>query len=201
MRRLIQRLATGVILRLQSSSEVARFDGIILADLRSHRSKARHFRDTLLAALRLLKATDPRRYTRVQKHLSWVVNMTLSRHGAAEYRHMTRTCASDILEVSHENDLEFLAGYYASTLVHEATHGMIRCRGILYNKKLRRRIERLCVREEQRFVTRLTLTQPNLADRLYYEFDATQWKWSWTATPLERFKAELRRIFSADKQP
>lgn len=195
MRKLIARLATGVVLWFQSRSEVARFDGIILADLRSHRGQTQHFRNTLLAALRLLKETDPRRYARVSTRLSWVVSTTLSRHGTAEYRHATRTCAIDFLEPSPEYDSEFLIGWYACTLVHEATHGEIRHRGIPYTRELRSRIERLCVREEQRFVTRLTLTRPDLADRLYYEFDAANWKWSWSATRGERFRAELRRIF------
>jgi len=101
-----------------------------------------------------------------------------------------RACAIDFIEPSPEYDSEYLIGSYACTLVHEATHGAIDARGVLYTPKLRSRIEHLCVREEQRFVIRLTLTRPALADRRYRDFDFSQWEPSWRATPGER----LRRI-------
>jgi hypothetical protein len=118
----------------------------------------------------------------------------------AQYRHSTRTCAIDFQESSPEFDAEYLIGWYACTLVHEATHGVIRSRGVLYTRELRARIEHLCVREEQRFVTRLTITRPTLADRLYQEFDASQWHSSWHASAGERFRAQMRRIFFPNKR-
>jgi hypothetical protein len=196
MRTLIQKLAKRAGLWLLSASEVARFEGIILADLRDRRNQTPHFRETLLAALRLLKNTDPCRFARVRKRLSWIVQQTLSPRGGAEYRHAMRACAIDFIEPSPEYDSEYLIGWYACTLVHEATHGAINARGILSTPKLRSRIEYLCVREEQRFVIRLTLTQPALADRLYREFDFSEWERSWRMTPAER----LRRIGCWDWQ-
>lgn len=173
---------------------MARFDGIVVADLRIHRNQTPHFRDTLLASLRLLKDTDSGRFTRVRRRIAWIVNCTLSVHGEAEYRHATRTCAIDFQEPTPVFDPQFLIGWYACTLVHEATHGEIRSRGILYTAELRSRIERLCVSEEQRFLLRLTITRPELADRLYSDFDASEWKRSWAATRAEQFRAQLRRI-------
>jgi hypothetical protein len=195
MKQLAFRLVTKAQLWLQSTCEVARFDGIILSDLRTPKSRTPHFRETILAALRLLKATDAYRFQRVKRRLTWIVHHTLDRRGCAEYRHATRTCAIDFLEPSADYDLEFLTAWYASVLVHEATHGVIRSRGVLYTKKLRLRIEKLCVKEEQNFLMRLTITKPDLADRVYHEFDASDWKWSWNATPMERFQRQMRRIF------
>jgi hypothetical protein len=44
---------------------------------------------------------------------------------------------------------------YASTLVHEATHGVIDARGIPYNKRFRERIELVCIHEETKSVSRI----------------------------------------------
>jgi hypothetical protein len=195
-KRTLMNLAKGAILWIQSRGEVAQFEGIILADLRNRRNQTGHFRETLLAALRLLKETDPCRFARVRRRLSWIVQTTLSPLIGAQYHHEVRTCAIDFIEPSPEYDSEYLIGCYACTLIHEATHGAIQSRGILSTPKLRSRIEYLCVREEQRFVIRLTLTQPALADRLYREFDFSEWEPSWRTTPAER----LRRIGCWDWQ-
>jgi hypothetical protein len=101
----------------------------------------------------------------------------------------------DFIEPSAGYDREYLIGRYARRLVHEATHGELFARGIPYEGELRPRVERLCVREEQRFVLHLTFTHPDLAERLYREFDPSLWKWSWTATPFQRLVAQIKRIF------
>ena len=194
MRRLIQRLATRGQLWIYRTSEVARFDGIILADVGNRRAQTPHFLEILLAALRLLKDADSQRFARVRRRISWIVNCTLGVQGAAEYQHAARACAIDFQEPTPVFDPEFLVGWYACTLVHEATHGEIRSRGVLYTVKLRSRIERLCVEEEQRFILSLTITRPELASRLYREFDAAEWKQFWAATAGEKFRAQLRRI-------
>ncbi len=62
MRRLISRFATHVQLWFYRRNEVARFDGIILTDLKQLPNRPPHFRDTLLAALHLLKSSDLRRF-------------------------------------------------------------------------------------------------------------------------------------------
>jgi len=93
--------------------------------------------------------------------------------------------------------VDWLIGYYACVLVHEATHGVICSRGIPYSRELRSRIERLCVTEEQRFLIHLTITHPDLASGLYREFDASKWRASWNATRTERFLAVIKRAFLA----
>lgn len=95
--------------------------------------------------------------------------------------------------------MEYLIGSYASTPAHEATHGAVEARGICYTSELRLRIERLCVREQQRFITRLIWKNPDLAGRLDHEFDAARWEWTWTASKGEKFRATMRRIFLGNR--
>ncbi len=180
---------------LQRTSEVGRFEGIVLADLRNSGNQTEHFRDTFLASLRLLQRTDPRRFARVQRHIAWITNCTLS-HGGAEYYHSVRSCFIDFQEPAPPFDAEYLIGWYACTLVHEATHGVICSRGILYTPALRERIECLCVREEQRFLRRLATTEPELAARIDLEFVPSDWNWYWGSTPFERFTAQMTRILT-----
>jgi hypothetical protein len=199
MMKFVSRLLVKAQLWIFRTSEVARFDGIILADLRSPERQTPHFRAIILGALRLLKETDPCRFARVKRRLKWIVRQTLDLRGSAQYQHSTRTCAIDFLEPSEVYDSEFLTGWYASTLVHEATHGEIRSRGILYTEQLRQRIEQICVKEQQNFEKRLTTTQPDLAKRIHCDFDAANWEWSWSLTPWQQLKFGMRRIYSEAK--
>jgi hypothetical protein len=196
MRKLIQRLARDLQLWIYRKNEVGQFEGLRLVDLNRPPEKIPHFRDILLSSLSLLKETDRNRFNRVSKYLCWIVRTTLSTRGRAEYHHSTRTCQIDFIPPSAEYDSEWLIGWYACTLIHEATHGKIQSLSIAYTPKLRVRIERLCVKEEQCFLLRLTITKPDLAERLYREFDASKWRESWRATQGERLRAEFRRIFS-----
>jgi hypothetical protein len=82
--------------------------------------------------------------------------------------------------------------------VHEATHGSIRARGIEYSPELRSRIEQLCVAEENRFLDRLAISQPELAGRLRTDFDESLWHWSWQASRTAKLFRTLGRIFSKD---
>jgi hypothetical protein len=192
VRNQIQKLSERGIRWLQRSGVVAHFEGIEIADLRN---RSPHFRDTVLAALKLIKSTDPRRFARVQRHLKWIVNSTLRVPGLALYRHGTQTCMMDFVEPTPGSDAEYPIVSCASTLVHEATHGVVACRGIAYTKDLRSRIERLCVTEEQRFLIHLTITRPALASSLYHEYDPSRWKEAWAITPFQTFVAVMRRIF------
>jgi hypothetical protein len=193
MRKQFQKLSIRILIWMQRTSEVARFEGIVIADFRN---KSSHFRDTVLAALKLIKVSDARRFARVKRHLKWIVNSTLRVPGMAEYYHPTQTCRMDFVEPTPGSDAGYPIGSCASTLVHEATHGVVACRGIAYSKKLRSRIERLCVTEEQRFLIHLTITQPALASSLYFEYDPARWKESWAITRFQDLAAVLRRCFS-----
>ena len=197
MKTLIRKLSLKVELWILASSVVARFDGIVIADLNN---RSPRFPEIMLAALQLLKTTDPGQYARVRMRLAWISCETLAIRGYAQYRHATRRCCIDFLEPSAEYDAEFLVGWYASTLVHEATHGEIESRGLEYTNDLRSRIEHLCVKQEQKFISRLAHTHSDLAHRLYYEFDASNWQWSWNSTRWEWLHAKLKRILFQKKQ-
>ena len=78
-----------------------------------------------------------------------------------------------------KSDSEMNAAYFAKVLVHESTHGVVASRGIRYAPELRLRIEKLCVTEENRFLNRLALTHPEIAENLHQDFDPTRWEKSW----------------------
>jgi hypothetical protein len=201
MKTIFQKFTVKILLWILKSSEIAKFDGIILADPRNRDNRTPHFQEIIFAALQLLKATDRCRYARVRRRLAWVTYARLAIRGSAEYAHSTRTCSIDLLEPSADYAPDFLAGWYASILVHEATHGEIASRGIQYSLEHRVRIERLCVIQEQKFIRRLAVNNPTLAAHLHYEFDAANWNWSWNATRWERLKIEMRRILFPGKNP
>ena len=195
MLNLIEGLLTKLMFVGLRRSTVANFDGVRLTNFEKDKKKAEAFREILLASLHLLKTTDPRHFRRVQKRLDWVLCTTLEKRGLAKYNHQFRCCEIDLLTPSAAYDREWLIGWYACVLVHEATHGVIRSRNILYTPALRIRIERLCAREEQRFVVRLSRTDPGLATRLHRKFDASEWNWYWNTSRGENLRAQMRRTF------
>ena len=186
----ITAILRGLVLSLYRKCEVGQFEGIRLAELK----KTTQFREILLASLRLLQESDRRRYRRVCNHLSWIVHRTLAFRGQAEYNSLTGACEIDFVSPSPEYPPEYLIGWYACTLVHEATHGVLHSRGIPYTPTLRARVEHLCVKEEQRFLLHLTITRPDLAERLHREFGASDWTESWRLSATGRLCKELWRI-------
>jgi hypothetical protein len=142
------------------------------------------FAGTIVEAMKLVERTDPRRFDRVKQRIKWIVNKRLFRAGAI-YGHATRTCFIDFHRVC-DWDSQWAVGWCALLLVHEATHGLIHDRGVPYTRRLRSRVERLCVKEEQRFVARLAKSQPETAGWLKCEFNEAGWAPSWNATRVEK---------------
>jgi hypothetical protein len=195
MAEFIRRLAEQGLLRVQRRSEVARFEGIILADVRG---KSQHFKITLLTALQLIRGCDARRFARIQRHISWVVNVGLELGKNAEYNAATRTCSIDFSEPEDDAAEVWSVWHCARTLVHEATHGVLISWGIPYTQELRARIEDLCVTEERRFLSRVGLLQPELAELttiMQREFDPAAWERVWTASRWQRALSALRRVW------
>jgi hypothetical protein len=185
----IEALLNRYLLRLQRSSEVARFDGIILADTQD----SMRFRSAVPAALQLIKDLDSRRYRRLQRYIKWIVNCPLP-YGGGQYNYSTRTCRLDFEKTANEADPEYTAAATASTLVHEATHGVLRARAIGYSGQLRSRVERCCVREQNRFLGRLSSSRPDIAKFLHREFSESHWHRYWTATHIQSFFDLVRRL-------
>lgn len=190
----IQQLAKKGEQWLRRKCEIAQIDGIALVDLEDYTP---YFRRTIAAALQLIKGTDPRRYARLRRHISSIVNCTRP-FGGAVYFYETKTCEIEFEpRPRSEYEMQFYTAWYACTLVHEATHGVLRSRGIPYTPENRSQIEKLCVTEEQRFARGLhldsrilTWLQPKL------QFDPARWHGYWAATRWQKFVLTVRRVRS-----
>ena len=176
-------------LALLAKNEVARFEGIIISDPKNEAL----FRETVVAALQLIKELDPRRFRRIRRYITWIVNVMLP-HGGARYAHSMRTCKIDFEKSALEPYGKHASVLCASTLVHEATHGVIRARNIPYSAELRSRIEQLCVREEERFLSKVKIVQPDAVRLIDRRFDESQWNKLWNESRLGNFKAFITRL-------
>ena len=192
MRKWIQRFFARQMLWLLRGSQIAQFGDISVCDLSKGEPE---FKTVMLAALQLLKDTDLRRFARVNRHLKWISNIALSR-GGAQYRHDLQACMIDFVKPETDAQFPYYVAWYASVLVHEATHGVLRTRSILYSRELRTRIKHLCVTEQNRFAHRLESTQPKVAKYVHQEFDEADWHVSWNRKPAPDFLALLRRLFT-----
>jgi hypothetical protein len=177
----------------QTTAKVADCEGIALADLKR---KSGHFQETMESALALIRTADPRRFQRVKEHIKWIINCTLEQAGA-EYHKEFKSVRIDFEEPEEESDRDFKAGFWARSLVHEATHGHLFRYGIAYTDELRGRIERLCVKEENRFICRLASAHPDLARQLHREFNDQEWQFAWSATPKEKIRSLFRRTLKS----
>jgi len=102
-------------------------------------------------ALRLIKRHDPLNYSRVTRNLDRIwVNLIPS--AEAHYERSLNACILDERYVLKEAmTLEMIA----STIVHEATRARLEGWGIIYEEKIRSRIEAICLRRELNFLTKL----------------------------------------------
>lgn len=185
----LQVLLSRYLLRLQRENEVARFDDIVLADTQN----SALFRSAVPSALQLIKDLDSRRFRRLQRYVKWIFNCPLP-YGGGHYHYLTRTCRLDIEKATPEPDPAYAAAAIASTLVHEATHGLLDARRIAYSSRLRSRVERCCVREQNRFLARLSSSRPDIAKFLHREFSESRWHRSWNGTGLQGLIDLIRRL-------
>ena len=121
-------------------------------------------------ALAIIRDYDARRYDRVQAYIRVIFLKDV--YVAAYYHVDSMTCVLDLCPFKFDLSAYYYTAALASTLVHEATHGLIASKGIAYNRKSRMRIERICSAEERRFVSRI---DPAIADWLLGEFDGSRW--------------------------
>jgi hypothetical protein len=176
--------------RLFESATLETMDGIkIVGDslTRISREANQRFHLDTIAALRLIKSVDSRRFRRLQREVSYIVNSPL--FAFASYSRATKSCYIDYptMNPDTESNPEWYSWWYASVLVHEATHGAIFSRLINYTPDTRVRIERLCHTEQRRFATR-----SDTPDRLWSEpmvgmFDEKRWHGTWHSTFWRRF--------------
>jgi hypothetical protein len=141
----IERFFEKILLRISTSRMV---DGLWLG---ASEGDCELSLDRVEAALRLIKACDPRRYQRIARDLDriWV---HLLNGNTAQYKKSISACEIDIRFVLDEHTtLELIA----STIVHEATHARLEHRGIQYDEPRRDRIEKVCIRQQLLFASRL----------------------------------------------
>lgn len=141
-------------------------DGIKVCDLaEAEEHQARYWCENVVEALELIQSYDLRRYRRVQKHLSYIVNNKCTNTGY--YNPYTRTCSIDFAKYRLIQDKNWRLLQLARLLVHEATHGVIFMQSISWDVEKHVRAERLCHQEERLF------SQHVRPDALIKDFDET----------------------------
>ena len=168
------------------------FEGIKVVDFSARRNIIHRFQVDTLAALRLIKSVDPRRFKRIQREMPMIVNSEYSSY--ATYKRLGKRCEIDYNRFDLTDHPEWYLWWYATVLVHEATHGAVYSKHIHYIPRLRARIERFCETEARRFATRADISERHWSDVLVRKFDEKRWHKSWYSTPLQRTKKLLSRI-------
>jgi hypothetical protein len=133
--------------------EVGQIDGIELFDARS---RGGCFKITIENSLLLIRQRDPRRYARVKRYISRIINLVTADGFTGRYDSSTRTVYLEFFEMPKRTDEERVA-IYASVLVDRTTlHVLRRLRKRRMDcpeNEIRR--TRLYVAEHNRFLEKL----------------------------------------------
>jgi hypothetical protein len=103
------------------------------------------------SALRLIKDRDPLHYSRVLRHLDRIL-VRLIPDAGAHYERQLNACILDRRFVLSETTT---VEKVALTIVHETTHARLERWGVIYDEKVRPRIETICIRRELSFASKL----------------------------------------------
>lgn len=116
-----------------------------------NRDRAEELRTKIAAALKLIEAHSPKGYVRVRRFIPRI--LIFGGHGyTAVYVSELRLC--DVCR--HYALAETTTPpRLAMTLVHEATHGYLESRGLVYEEDRREQIEGVCIRTEIALARRL----------------------------------------------
>lgn len=128
-----------------------RSDGLGTSDEQRDRFVA-YMRDALL----MIRTSDTVRYRRVIRHLRFIVNSPC--RSSASYEPGTKACRIDFNDCTLEDEGEihpWYVAYFAKSIVHEATHAYLMDHFIPYTKENRVRVERICVNQQNDFLTKL----------------------------------------------
>jgi hypothetical protein len=151
-----------------------RVDGVAICNMSIEQDHQDGFLNLTRDAMALIKSLDPRRYRRVCRQFDYVVNVPLISGG--DYEHKGKICNVDYAKFLAVPHPPWRTRSYACLLIHEATHGVLAEKGILYDNKNWQRIERLCHLEEYRFALHF---EPGFADDFIGPFDPERWKLYW----------------------
>ena len=176
---------------LYKKSMVGSFDGIPLVSL--NEGVADYVR-VISRALELIRDQDPRRFARVKKQTSWLVDRPHPcGFGSGAYQHRIKATNVDFECRPAVGDELFHAAYFAGIIVHEATHGVIRDRCISTTPENRIQVERICRTEENRFLVSVMRYFPHLPAKLIRPFDPEDWNASWETGRIASCLKELKR--------
>lgn len=176
---------------LFKTSVVGHFDEIPLVSL--HTRSADYIR-IISTSLELIRDHDPRRFRRVTQQTRWLVDSPLrSGSYSGQYHHRIKATRVDFEFDESVGDDFFHAAHFAGVVVHEATHGEIRDRGIATSPENRIQVERICRAEQNRFIGLLRQSFPDLSEELIRPFDPGDWAGSWEPGPVRKAVNELRR--------
>jgi len=174
--------------RLRSTDEAHRVEGIALVDYALYTP---YFRQTFAAALGLIKLKDPRRFRRICRYVKGIVALPMG-YVQAGYVEQLQVCTVRFDPPPSKEKLAQWAVWYASIVVHEATHGLLHARGIPYDERYRERIERLCIKEEHRFLRPLLTPESVTRMEKMRTFNSDAYRWHWASPFWQRWRRSVQ---------
>lgn len=186
---------------LLTQSKLDQFSGITLSNAAIRRNLDVPFAQVTRAALEMIQRYDPYRFRVIEREVCLIVNQSLT--SAASYDRPIRQCRVDFARYwmdadgcfcadPQAEDYEWRLAGYASSLVHEATHGKLESLHFAYTKNTRLRIERICVSEQRRFLAHLPRDVYDF-DILVPAFDPQRWEAHWQRGWWKRKRLLLQR--------
>jgi len=122
------------------------------------------FFKTATEAIALLRSKDPVRYERARRYMPVIAHV---RQGFNFYKHAVR--AFYVHEPSED------VPYFASEIVHEATHAYLQSRGYRYDHRSRKHHEQICTRQQLAFIMRVIQSQDHISPAQQEDL-IRQWK-------------------------
>jgi hypothetical protein len=155
------------------------YETIRLVNIAFEEGKGEHDKDFVpftKNALDLIKATAPRRYRTIVREVHYIANSYIMA-GGTYHRGLRRISVNFPLYKIHPSDPDYQrnVAVYACMLVHESTHGRLFSLGIPYNNSTWECCERICNREEKRFISRVVIENCD-TDSLVADIDIEYYK-------------------------
>jgi len=136
---------------LLMSCNKVKYDGFTLY-VTEDAKDAENYYKIVKNALNKIKEIDARKYKRVKKYLRSIAYVEM---GSNCYMQMQRSFFVDTIPEDKD--------YFASSIIHEATHGYLFSKGFLYSKDMQEQHERICTKEQLYFLTKLIAKKENLS--------------------------------------
>jgi hypothetical protein len=191
-------LFAGLFKRLLALAQLGSYQGINICSASFNRSNDTEFCEQTIKALRLIEQVDPRRFRRIQDEVKTILNCELLAGG--RYRRLGRICEVDFRRYDFARDDQWYLHCYSVMLVHEATHGAIYSRYIVYTRATRARIERICETEARWFAKKLDTPEHRWSDRIVGPFDEREWHPAWYTGKFRQAIQSLKRIRDVRRQ-